>query len=135
MFAPRSRFQPGALSWRLLAGFLLLAMILGAILVADVANSRRVYETSGAVEHSDEVKIALRQILATLVDAETGQRGFVITGKTEYLEPYDRAIAEFSQNMARVRSMLHDHAAQQTDLERLSSLSETKLGELAEVIK
>ena len=36
-------------------------------------------------------KIALQQLLATTLDAETGQRGFIITGEAAYREPHDRA--------------------------------------------
>lgn len=50
-----------------------------ATLVAGPANLESVYATSGAVEHTYAVKGALDQLLATMIDAETAQRGFVIT--------------------------------------------------------
>src|SRR5262245_5450130 len=44
-----------------------------------------------------EGQVAIQRTLRLLIDAETGQRGFVITGREEYLEPYRAAVAELPQ--------------------------------------
>jgi len=84
------------------------------------------------VAHTIEVKAAIGDYLVALVDAETGQRGFVITGKPEYLEPYTRA--DVGDKERRVRSLTADNASQQAHLAHVSKLAAAKLDELRLVI-
>ena len=68
------------------------AAIGAAVLVGNAAVS--VFHTdalrneSAAVLHSNELLLALDNVLSLVKDAETGQRGYVITGRPEYLAPY-----------------------------------------------
>src|SRR5206468_5584019 len=103
----------------LLVGFALTLIVLIVTLVIGLANLRSVFDTSEAVAHTFEVKANLEQLLATLVDAETGARGFVITNDTSYLEPYDRARARIASEFDRLRQVTADSAEQQRDLDRL----------------
>ena len=48
-------------------------------------NIQRVYGANAAVIHAHAVHTSLDQVLAALLDAETGQRGFIITGEPRYL--------------------------------------------------
>ena len=50
------------------------------------------------IQHDAPVIANARQLLRLVVDRETGQRGFVITGKQEFLEPYDNARVEFAES-------------------------------------
>ena len=57
-------------------------------------------------------------------DAESGQRGYLLTGRDEYLEPYRAAGAEMDSNLDRLRLLTSDNPAQQariTDLRRIVS--------------
>src|SRR4029077_17419384 len=56
-------------------------------------NTRQLLEDAGSVAHTHEVLDLTSDVLRTLVDAETGQRGFLITGKKDFLEPYQQALA------------------------------------------
>lgn len=47
-------------------------------------------ETSSWVSHTHQVETLLESIVSQLTDAETGQRGFILTNKTEYLVPYEQ---------------------------------------------
>jgi signal transduction histidine kinase len=76
--------------------------------------------------------------LSKLKDAETGQRGFVITGDANYLEPYEEAIsylqsAELEEFMARQAASADPHQAERIQL--LREKERQKLQELAEVIE
>jgi PAS domain S-box-containing protein len=127
--------RPRVLTSVLVAGFIaLIAVLITARIVANV-NIQAVYDNSAAVAHTDAVKAALQQLLATLIDAETGERGFIITGDATYLEPYDRALAAVASDLAQVRTLTADNRDQQTDLDRLASLTQMKLDELAEAIR
>jgi CHASE3 domain sensor protein len=65
--------------------------VLLVALVAGPANLRTVYGTAEAVAHTQAARAALQELLTTTIDAETGQRGFIITGDESYLEPYTRS--------------------------------------------
>ena len=79
------------LSPGLLAGFAAIVLVLIAAGVINALNLRNVYDASDAVAHTNAVKTSLQEILTAALDAETGERGFVITGAASYLEPYERA--------------------------------------------
>ena len=133
--AGESRAPRVALGHILLAGFLLTAGVLVVTLVSGPANLRRVYGTSAALAHTYAVKARLDQLLSTLIDAETGERGFVITGAPEYLEPYNQALDQTAFEMTDLRSLTGDNPAQQADLAHLATLVEIKRAELADVIQ
>ena len=55
------------------------------MLAPSIARQRR--------RPDNDVKMQLRALLASLIDAETGERGYIITGNESYLEPYNRGVA------------------------------------------
>lgn len=113
----QSRFR--ALTPGLLTGFLATAAVLGATLLVGLADLQNVFDTTGDVAHTFAVKAGLEQLLGTLLDAETGERGFVITGAASYLEPYDRARSLLPSQFVEVRALIADKPDQRTDLDRL----------------
>jgi PAS domain S-box-containing protein len=120
---------------KLVAAFCAVSLALALAFLATLINLRNVYSTSEMVSHTHVVLGSLQRLLVTVIDAETGQRGFIITGSDEYLEPYLRARADISATFAQVRTLTIDNPAQQTDIERLQSLTDLKLAELAEAIQ
>lgn len=130
-----SRGWSGVLTPGLLAGFVAVIAVLVAARIVGVVNLRNVYTTSEAVAHTSSVKAALQQLLATIVDAETGGRGFIITGNATYLETYTRARDAVPANITQVRTLMADNREQQGDLDRVSVAAEVKLREVAETIR
>jgi PAS domain S-box-containing protein len=120
---------------KLLAAFSAISLALVLAFVATLVNLRNVYGTAEMVSHTHAVLGSLQRLLAAVVDAETGQRGFIITGSDQYLEPYLRARADMPATFARVRTLTIDNLAQQDDIHRLQSLTDLKLTELAEAIQ
>src|SRR5271156_5504520 len=51
-------------------------------------------EAKGWVRHTYEVRGHIRLLFGSLRDAETGQRGYLVTGNEEYLEPYEEAMRD-----------------------------------------
>ena len=106
-------------------------MLIGGLLIA-LANVGTVYRSTSAVAHTNDVKAQLEALLARLVDAETGERGFIITGNDSYLEPYHRGVAAIATNeTGRLRQLIGDNPEQQADLERVDNEIHLKLNELA----
>jgi len=124
-----------ALNPTLLAGFFGVAAILVAAHLVGLASLREVHEAGGAVAHTQAVKHGLEALLATLVDAETGERGFVITGAPEYLEPYERARTAIAAQVASLRVLVAGSVDQVADLDRLTALADLEFEELAKAVR
>ena len=76
----------------------------------------------------------LRNTDSLLKDAETGQRGYLYTGKVEYLAPYNLAAAQIDSHLQHLNAEIGDNPAQQTQAADLRVLVHQKLDELAKTI-
>ena len=76
----------------------------------------------------------LEQAVSALKDAETGQRGFLLTGEESYLEPYRAAEGTIDREIKEIRRSIADHPTQQRWLDALESQIAVKLAELKETI-
>ena len=74
------------------------------------------------VNHTEEVRLHLAQFLSVMQDAETGQRGFLITGKENYLEPYNSAQKQIDGSVKNLRHLTADNLYQQEILNDMESL-------------
>jgi methyl-accepting chemotaxis protein len=91
-------------------------------------------QTSYLATHSHLVLEKLTMVLSEMQDAETGQRGFVITGDDAYLVPYQSGSRSVVQTAKDLRDLTVDNAAQQKSLDELAPLLTAKLTELQRVI-
>ena len=95
-------------------------MLVVGVVVA-LSNVGTVYRAAGAVAHTNEVKAQLQALLESLIDAETGERGYIITGNNSYLEPYSRGVAATTTDIEAVRRLTADNREQQIDLDRVAA--------------
>src|SRR5437868_2934869 len=72
----------------------------------------RVAEAAAARKHSFEIRGLLSDTAAHLIDAETGQRGFLLTGDATYLEPYHAATKNVDRLLAELRNSTADNPNQ-----------------------
>ena len=109
-------------------------ILLLAILVVAAILAVRQTRAQADVRDSLDTINSLNRIQSELLDAETGQRGYVLTGDASYLEPYNRAapnlLREIRQLQQSPKAGVRDAAA----LATLYQLAEQKLGELQQVI-
>ncbi|RYG85377.1 hypothetical protein EON77_05675, partial [bacterium] len=87
-------------------GFVLVIIGLLANAAVSYQNISRVIENNARVNRTYEVLVELESTLSSVQDAETGQRGFIITGEDRYLEPYNSGIASVGGHIARLRSLI-----------------------------
>jgi methyl-accepting chemotaxis protein len=87
-----------------------------------------------AVDHTFQVMSGIDNVLLRLQDAETGQRGFIITGDEAYLAPFKSAELELSEVLAGLDRLVSDNADQQIEIANLQQLADGKLSELQERI-
>jgi histidine ammonia-lyase len=92
-------------------------LVLIALLIADSAlayrNTRTIAENTALVAHTYEVFAEAAQTLSTMIDAETGQRGYLITGRDSYLEPYNSATKHIRARLLRLQQLTVDNPNQQ----------------------
>ncbi|MGF1737027.1 CHASE3 domain-containing protein [Photobacterium satsumensis] len=87
-------------------------MLLG--LMAVVFNAITTMEkTSHWVEHTHEVIRQSKGLVSSMVDQETGLRGFAIAGQDDYLEPYFSGKNDFLQYLSSAKQLTSDNPAQQ----------------------
>jgi PAS domain S-box-containing protein len=105
-----------------------------AIILANTAlsydNTVRLYAAAERVAHSQQVQTALERVLTAAAEAETGQRGYVITGNDQYLEPFKAAEQRIDADVSRLAQLTRDNAEQAADIPRLERYLEQKLDEL-----
>jgi CHASE3 domain sensor protein len=89
-------------------GIVAAASVLLIIFGVSLWGSQKSKDARYLVVHTHEVQTALSQVLSTLQDAETGQRGFLLTSEKTYLEPYIRAINKLPTSVDRVRQLTLD---------------------------
>lgn len=104
-----------------------------ATIVTEIAKSNLV-ETQGRVAHTYQVQGLLKQLEKDLVDAETGQRGYLVTGVTSYLEPYDSGRKNFKEHVDNLKKLVSDNPAQVQRAEGVQQKAEQKFTELEETI-
>jgi signal transduction histidine kinase len=113
-------------------GLALLAFV--ATLAAAFRTHRGFAASSAAVEHTMLVKTAIADLKGTLAEAETGQRGYVLMGRGEYLKPYTLASPRAREEVTRLRHLTADNAGEQALLDDVERLVSVKMVELQQVI-
>ncbi len=88
-------------------------------------------DASNLIAHTTEVQAMIDQVLGDLVDAETGVRGYEITGRPEWLEPYDRALADIPSAVGALRALVSDNPTQEARAQALQTAIDRSLAVLA----
>ncbi|CAN5709092.1 response regulator [soil metagenome] len=128
---PRSRkFLPASS----IAGFLTAVAVVLLISYFSFKSLSESVRTGERVTSSLETIEQVQGILSILKDAETGQRGFLLTGQESYLEPYTRARSQIPGALATVRRLVADNSTQQRRIEAVAVVTEEKMDELAQTI-
>jgi signal transduction histidine kinase len=115
----------------LLVGSLILAADIGATFWVGTAERRCNETMNGAFE----TKTRLLRLLSLLQDAETGQRGYLLTRDESYLEPYDQATREISGEFSGLRSNFVTELKQVQNIDLLKSIIDAKFAELGTTIE
>ncbi|WP_304622789.1 methyl-accepting chemotaxis protein [Roseateles caseinilyticus] len=108
-----------ALKQKLVATFASLLAFAGALIAVALVNTHRLIDTVNWNTHTYEVLTASEDLLLSMVNIETGLRGFVVSGKDKFLEPFNQGTKDFSVHFDRARSLTADNPAQQERLDRL----------------
>jgi CheY-like chemotaxis protein/signal transduction histidine kinase/CHASE3 domain sensor protein len=132
---PRSASIPASRSgfWNALGvtAALVFFLVSGAV---SFSNVQVLKDDNEKIGHSHEVIAALDTLFSTMQDAETGQRGFLLTGNEKYLQPYEDAVSKVGSELGAVATLTADNPNQQVSLSQLKPHVEAKLAELKQTI-
>jgi signal transduction histidine kinase/CheY-like chemotaxis protein len=120
------------------SGFIPIAMGLALLLAIVSAAAFLAYkqvEDQRWVRHTADVQRRIAHVLSLLQDAETGQRGFLITGDQSYLEPFARSAPLIDMEIENLRTATADNEKQQRAAAMLRMSADQKLRELRETLE
>ena len=115
--------------------FALGLLIIGGVGIQSYLEIQRLSEANRWVVHTHKVMEVLENVISMLTDAETGQRGYLLTDKDSYLEPYNSALLDIPKAFIDVASLINDDPQQLKSLRQLQKLSFERLTVIKETIK
>ncbi|MGD0221495.1 MAG: CHASE3 domain-containing protein [Terriglobia bacterium] len=116
----------------IVVGFVVAVSLLVGVGVISYRNTAQFIAASQSVTHTRQILLELERTLAGITDAETGQRGYLVTGVETYLEPYHRGVTDTFQAMQRVRELTAGNPLQQKRVAAFDLLARKRLAILDE---
>lgn len=108
-----------------------LAVLAAAFLIfINEASFQQSTKAVANMEQAQQTRSAINQLERQMLDAETGQRGYLLTGDQRYLEPYKMAVGDITQNLDRLRQLFAPQREQLGDFDILSRHVSRKLAEM-----
>jgi methyl-accepting chemotaxis protein len=106
----------------------LVALITGLVVFRAITQS---LDTAETVRHTEEVVAEANALIKAVVDAQSGERGFVITGDETFLAPFERGRATFDKTAHKLRTLVADNPPQVARVDQMTRLHERWVNEAA----
>jgi len=116
-------------------GFGLALIIQVTVGIVSHHSTQKLVEAADWEAHTHQVLESLGTFASALVDAETGQRGYIITSDESYLEPYHAGVARVDRALEEIRKLTQDDPQQQRRLDTLEPLIRQRLTRLRDGIE
>lgn len=113
-------------------GLSLLILFISSL--ASFISIKNLIQNADLVSHSNEVMTNLDGVISTLKDAETGQRGYLLTGDKVFLEPYNGARQTAIDLLSKVSSDTKDNPFQQQNAKELQGIIDDRLSIIEKTI-
>lgn len=108
-------------------------LVLNASLL--ILNTAETMDSNAHYARSYEIKRALSTFQSVITAAESGQRGYLLTGQTGYLEPYYRAMRSWRTEIDRLRNLTAENVARQEDIAELERFTAAAISRLEQTIQ
>ncbi len=115
------------------AGFALSFVVLVGVGIVAYQSITALAKTSYAATRTHVILEHLTEVLSLLKDAETGERGYVITGDETFLEPYRNAVTALPTTLDALRDLIADTPSQVRRFAEVEPLLASKMAELKQV--
>ncbi|HJV65453.1 MAG TPA: CHASE3 domain-containing protein [Geomonas sp.] len=110
---------------KLYAGFIAVNAIVVALVVIAYLNFSALGDANKMNVHTYKVLDNINNLLTALVNMETGERGYAITGNDNFLDPFHAGRRDFQKNFDEVKELTSDNPRQQERLARLQQMKES----------
>lgn len=117
---------------RLSMSFSIVVLVLIGVIAMAYANLERYASAAGMNTHTYKVLEQTQDILESLINIETGQRGYLVAGKDEFLEPLNNGKKTFEKAFNEAKSLTSDNPAQQQRLGKLKDAYDTWMKDAVE---
>ena len=108
-----------------------MAMLAALALVGiNEAGFRRSHDALEHLAHSQSTHASVNRLLRSMLDAETGHRGYLLTGEESYLEPYETSVSTVNDNLTQLRGLVLGSPEDLNDFAMLSRQISRKLSEM-----
>ncbi len=123
-----------SLKRNLLIGFGISLVILIISSIASYFSITNLLRSSELVNHTNLVVQKLQETISVMKDAETGQRGFLLTGREEFLEPYNGSFQQTLSFITDIKKLTEDNPVQQDNIDNLKNLVTKRFSRLQDLI-
>ena len=120
---------------RVLWGFIFTVAILVVLTVLSIKGVQKVIMTAKLLTHGLFVVSNADLVVKSVVDVETGERGYVITGKEEYLEPFHESSRSVTKYLFKLDSLTTDDSIQTRNVDTLRALVNNSLEWMNNVVE
>ena len=103
-------------------------LILFITSLASYTSINNLIRSADMVSHSSDIMNKLEGVISTLKDAETGQRGYLLTGDKDFLDPFNGAKDDAIALLNEITIKTRDNAFQQQSVKQLQNIIEERLG-------
>lgn len=116
---------------KLIAGFAVPALIIVIISIIVYSSISSLLSANHWVNHTHKVIGEGRALLSSMVNMETGMRGFLVTGKDEFLEPYIEGDKQFIKIISQLKETVSDNPLQVKRLNKISKMKDAWMNDAA----
>lgn len=124
-----------SLNTKILSGFIVCAVTVLVVAVISFNNSEEFLASNDSVNQSHDVLHALNQVLTLAVEAETGARGYLLTGNENFLQPFRESRENLSEELERARTLADGNDRLKQRVSALADLMRSHIAHLDTCIK
>jgi signal transduction histidine kinase len=133
--ANKPEASPGVLPTRLWLPLVIAVAISLATLVASELSNRLFTDTNAEIGVALTLRARILALEKSIIEAETSQRGYLLTRKDAYLEPFQRSVDAIPPLQREILDLTHDEKAERDKLTEVNALVALKLSEMERTVK
>ncbi|MGZ3873035.1 MAG: CHASE3 domain-containing protein [Mucilaginibacter sp.] len=115
-------------------GYSVSILILLVVSLVSYLTLQNMLASNRLVEHSGQVVQKFDKVLSVMKDAETGQRGYLLSGNVSYLEPYNGSYQEALQLTGELTRLTADNPVQRQNIARIETILRQRLAILQQLV-
>jgi len=115
-------------------GLGVIVLLLVVSMLVSQSNIQRLIDNEHQVAHAEKVLTTLEEVLSRVTEAETGERGFLITGNADYRRSYQNAVARAKETLDRLKYLTAEDSNQQARIVTLRQRVDARFDELRQAI-